>query len=168
MPVGTEIALGQGHILLHGDPDPPPTKRGTATTATVAVYSPRQACVHKPRPISIVAKRLDGSRCHLLRSQTSAQVTFCYMGTSSLPTERGTASPTHFSAHVRCGQTNWINQDTSRLGTEIDLHILHYVRWRPSSSTAAPSNFRGLQKPASVLRGACVVWRNGSVDQDTT
>ena len=35
------------------------------------------------------------------------------------PTERGTAAPAHFSAHVYCGQTaGWIKM---ALGTEVNL-----------------------------------------------
>ena len=50
MPVGMEIGLGPGHIVVDGDTQLPP-KRGTASSF---------------RPMSIVAKRLDGSRCHLI------------------------------------------------------------------------------------------------------
>jgi len=47
MPLGTEIDLGQGHIVLDGVP----TRRGRASNF---------------RPMSIVAKRLNGSRFHLV------------------------------------------------------------------------------------------------------
>jgi len=50
MPLGTEVDLNQGHIVLDGDATPSPQKGSTAPNF---------------RPISIVAKRLDGSRCHL-------------------------------------------------------------------------------------------------------
>jgi len=50
MPVGMKVGLGPGHIALDGDRAPLP-KRGTAPNF---------------RPISIVAKRLDGSRYHLV------------------------------------------------------------------------------------------------------
>ena len=88
MPLGTEVSLGPGHIVLDGDPapqfsahvccgqtagwikmqhgtevglgpsdivldgDPAPLTRGTAPPTF--------------RPMSLVAKRLDGSRCHLV------------------------------------------------------------------------------------------------------
>jgi len=48
MPLGTQIGLGPVHIVLDGIPAPPP-KRGTAPNF---------------RFMSIVAKRLDGSRRH--------------------------------------------------------------------------------------------------------
>jgi len=57
MPLGTEVGLRTGDILGPGDivldEDPAPPKRGTA----IAHFS----------TMSIVAKRLDGSRCHLVR-----------------------------------------------------------------------------------------------------
>jgi len=49
MPLGTEVDLSAGHIVLDGDPVPP--ERCTAASF---------------RPISVVAKWMDGSRCHLV------------------------------------------------------------------------------------------------------
>jgi len=60
---GLQVGLGPGHIVLDGDPDLPHTKKG-----------------HSPnfRPMSIVAKRLDGLRClHLVWRKASAQATLC-------------------------------------------------------------------------------------------
>jgi len=51
IPLGTEISLGTGHIVLDRDPARP-LKRGTAPVF---------------RPMSVVAKWLDGARCHLIR-----------------------------------------------------------------------------------------------------
>jgi len=44
MPLGMEVGLGPGHIVLDGDPAPLPQKKAGPNI----------------RPISIVAKRLDG------------------------------------------------------------------------------------------------------------
>jgi len=49
MPLGMEVCLGSGYIVLVGDPAPP--KKGTAPNF---------------RPTFVVAKRLDGSKCHLV------------------------------------------------------------------------------------------------------
>jgi len=51
MKLDVQVGLVPGHIVLHGDPGPPPPKG------------------HSPnfRSISVVAKRLDGSICHLVR-----------------------------------------------------------------------------------------------------
>ena len=51
MPLGTEVGLSPGDFVLDGDPAPS-TKKGRAP---------------KFRPMFIAAKRLDGSRCHLVR-----------------------------------------------------------------------------------------------------
>jgi len=53
VPLDMEVGLGPGDIVLDGDPARPPQKGGGAP---------------KFRPMFIVAKRLDGSRCHLLWS----------------------------------------------------------------------------------------------------
>jgi len=60
MTLGMEIGLGPVHIVLDGDPAPPLQKGGRAPNFC---------------PVSIVAKRLDGSRCHLVQRYASAQAT---------------------------------------------------------------------------------------------
>jgi len=76
MPLGRELGLGPSDIVLDRDPAPLP-KKG--------------AEVPNLPPMSIVAKQLDSSGCHLVRRWASAQVTLCLMGTQlSLP-YRGTA-----------------------------------------------------------------------------
>jgi len=62
MPLGREVGLDPNDIVLDEDPAPPPQKGGTAPNF---------------RPMSIVAKRLDGSRWHLAWRYTSAQATSC-------------------------------------------------------------------------------------------
>ena len=52
MALGMEIGLGPGNFVLDGYPAPPPQKGATPNF----------------RPMSIGAKRLYGSRCHLVRS----------------------------------------------------------------------------------------------------
>jgi len=51
MKLSVEVGVGPGHIVLDGDPAPLP-KRGTA--------------IPQYWPMPVVAKRLDGSRCHLV------------------------------------------------------------------------------------------------------
>ena len=51
MKLGVQVRLGPGHIALDEDPAPPPKKGGHSTPN----FGP-----------CIVAKRLDGSRCHLV------------------------------------------------------------------------------------------------------
>jgi len=64
IPLGTEVRLSLGDIVLDGDPAPPPQKNKG--------HSPSNFW-----PMSIVAKRLDGSRCHLVQRWASAQATLC-------------------------------------------------------------------------------------------
>jgi len=73
MKLGMQVGLGPGHIVLDGDPALPPSKGGGAPNF---------------RPISVVAKLLDGSRCHLVWRKDSAQATLCQMGPSSSPQKR--------------------------------------------------------------------------------
>jgi len=61
MTSGMWVGQGPGHIVLDGDPAPLP-KRGTAPNFL---------------PISVVAKWLDGSRCHLVGRHALAQATLC-------------------------------------------------------------------------------------------
>jgi len=62
MPFGTEVGLGPDDVVLDGDPALPPRKGGGAPSF---------------RPISIVEKRLDGSRWHLAWRWALAQATLC-------------------------------------------------------------------------------------------
>jgi len=52
MPLGTEVGLGLRDTVLDRDPAPPPLK---------GHYFPPNF-----RPVFVVAKRLDGLRCHLV------------------------------------------------------------------------------------------------------
>jgi len=72
MKLGMEVGLGPRlHCVIDGNPAPPP-QRGTRNI----------------RPMSVVAKQLDGLRCHLVRRYASAQATLCWMGTQ-LPPPKG-------------------------------------------------------------------------------
>ena len=62
--LGTEVGLDPSNIVLDGHPAPPPHK-GTEPLPT------------NFRPMSIVAKRLDGSRCHLTWTWALVQATLC-------------------------------------------------------------------------------------------
>ena len=63
MPLGRKVGLGPIDIVLDGDPAPPPQKGGTAPNF---------------RLVSIVAKRLDGSRTwHLAWRWALVQATLC-------------------------------------------------------------------------------------------
>ena len=63
MPLGTEVGLDSGHIVLDGDSAAPSPERGTSPSTF--------------RRMSIVAKRLDGSRWHLAWRWALVQATLC-------------------------------------------------------------------------------------------
>ena len=53
MPLSMEVGLGAGDFVFDGDPAPPPRKKAQSPPSFW--------------PMSIVAKRLDGSTYHLVR-----------------------------------------------------------------------------------------------------
>jgi len=108
MKLGTEVDLLPGHIVLDGDPAP--TKG----------HSPLNF-----RYMSVVAKRLDKSRCHLVTWYTGRPRPrpHCVRWGPSSPKK---TQPLIFgSAHACCDQTaELINVP---LGTEVDLCPGHIV-----------------------------------------
>ena len=87
--LGMRVGLGPGHIVIDGDSAPLPRKGAEPPNFW---------------PMSIVAKRLNGSRWHLARRWASVQATLCYVETQLPLPERGGAPPPQFSAHICCGQ----------------------------------------------------------------
>jgi len=66
MKLDMQVGLDPGHIVLDWDLAPP-TERGTAAS-TSEIYGRRLClCPDNLQPMSIVAKWLDESRCHLVR-----------------------------------------------------------------------------------------------------
>jgi len=145
MALGMEVGLGPGHNVLDGDLAPSP-KNGTKTPnfgpCLLCVYQdttwyrgrpqPRRHCVRcgpsspSPKgaqqpnfwPMSIVAKRLDGLRCHLMEVGLSP-VNFVFDGDPAAPRQKKSAQPHPILAHVYCGHTaEWIKMP---LGTEVNL-----------------------------------------------
>ena len=78
MSLDTKVGLGPDHIVLDGNPAPPPPKGKSSPNF---------------RPMSLMAKLLDGSRCHLVRRQASAQATLCCMGIQLLRIRSTAPSP---------------------------------------------------------------------------
>ena len=75
MPLGMEVGLGPGESVFDGDPAFP-QKKGIASTQFW--------------PMSTVAKRLNGSRCHLVRRINLGPVDVVLDGVAA-PPKRGTA-----------------------------------------------------------------------------
>jgi len=61
MKLGVKVGLGPGRIVLDGDP----------------ALAPQMGTAPNFRPISVVAKWLDKSRCHLVGRKASVQATLC-------------------------------------------------------------------------------------------
>jgi len=72
MPLGMDVGLSPGEFVLDGDPVVPPQQRGRS---------------HAPnfRPISIVPKRLDASRCHSVGGRPQPRRVCVRWGPSPLP-----------------------------------------------------------------------------------
>jgi len=81
MKLGTQVGLGPGHIVLDGDTAPPPPKRHSPLQFSTYIRCGQYTASPNFRPMFIVPKRLDASRCHLVWRQASAQGTLCSMGT---------------------------------------------------------------------------------------
>jgi len=148
MPLGREVGLVPGYIVLDGDPAPPVQKRGAQQPPF--------------RSMSIVAKRLDGSFKMSLCTEIGLSPGHTVLdGDPPPPPKRGHSSP-HFSADVYCGQTaGWIKMP---LGTEIGLGSCHIVLYM---ETQLPPQERGTAPnfwPMSVAN----LRPNGCMDQDTT
>jgi len=110
--------------------------------------------------MSVVAKWLDGSRCHFIWKKDSPQANFGWMGSQLLSPRRGGA-PAQFSAHVHCGQTTaWIKM---ALGIEVVLGSGYIVLdWDP-----APLPKKGGGAPSPIF-GPFLLWPNGWMHQDAT
>jgi len=98
--------------------------------------------------MSVLAKPLDGLRCHLVWRLALAQAPLCSMGTQLPSIKKGTAPTQSVVAHVYCGQTaGWMK---TPLSTEVDLGPGHIVL----DGDPAPRE-RAQQPP---LCGPCLLW----------
>jgi len=101
MKLGMQVGLGHCHTMFDGTqlPEPP-----------------------NFRPMSYVAKRLDGSRCHALATEVGLGPgdDVRWGPSSPPPKKKGRHSP-QFSAHVYCGQTAVCIRIP--LGTEVGLSL---------------------------------------------
>jgi len=106
MKLGTQVGLSPGNIVLDGDPAPPPPKEGAAPNF---------------RPMYVVAKWLDGSRCHLAGREVGLSPSHIVLDEDPAPLPQREQSP-QFSAHVYCGHSaGWIKM---KLGAQVGLIVL--------------------------------------------
>jgi len=92
MSLGMELGLGPSDVVLHRDPSPPHQKGGRAPIPNF-------------RLISIVAKQLDASRCHLVWYGCRPQPSRLELDGDPVPSPQKGGRAPKFSAHVYCGQT---------------------------------------------------------------
>ena len=143
MKLDTEVGLGPGHVVLDGDPAPTP--KG-----------------HSPQSwhMSVVAKRLDGSSCHLVRRQASAQATLLD-GDPALPQNRGHSSPPPlFGPFIVAKRLDGSRCHMVQRYTLAQATLLHGDLHPQKGGIAAP-NFRSVSVVAKQLDGSrCyLVWR---------
>jgi len=96
MPLGKEVGLSPGDFVLDRDPAPFPKRR-------------RNPGAEPPnfRPMSIVAKRLNGSRWHIAWRYRPWFIPHCARWGHSSPLQIGGRAPLpQFSAHLYCGKTS--------------------------------------------------------------
>jgi len=113
MPLGTDVGLGPGHIVLDGDPAPPSPKRGTAPNF---------------RPMSIVAKRLDDQDTNTipLGTEVGLDPSNIMLDGDPAPHERGTAAA---PLSGRC--LLWPRRSPILATAELLSHIRHCIyHWR--------------------------------------
>ena len=120
--------------------------------------SPKGAQTPNFRPISIVAKRLDGSRWHLAWRVLGPGHILLDGDPATLPKEGGRALP-QFSAHFYCRQT--AGGIKMPLGMEVGLSPGDFVL----DGDPAPPPKKGTEPP---VLGPCVLWPNGWMHQDAT
>jgi len=99
IPLGMDVELGPGHIVLDGDPSP----------------LSKRAQPPNFQPMSVVAKRMDESRCHLAGRYASAQATFYLMETQLPPPKRDTAAPPLFGPCL-LWPNSWLDQNATWYG----------------------------------------------------
>ena len=110
---------------------------------------PKKAQPPNFRPMSVVAKWLDGSRCHLVGRWASVQATLCQMGIQ-LPTKG--AQPPIFGLCL-LWPNGWMDQDATGYGGRLRPRP-HYVRWGPSSFLFPPR--KGHSSPLFSAHVYCV------------
>jgi len=90
MPLGLELGLGPGHIVLDGEPAPPPKKGHSSPHFLAPVY-----CGQTAGRIKVpLGTEVDLCPGHIVLGQDPAS-----------PMERGTGAPSHFLADVCWGKT---------------------------------------------------------------
>jgi len=144
MPLGREVGLGPGHIVLDGNQLKLPSKKGNSPPN----FWP---CLLWPNswmdPDATWYEGRPRPRPHCIRWETSNS-------------PKGKPPPPQFSAHVCCGQTAGLIK--MPLGREVGLGPGHIVL--DGDQLKLPSK-RGTALP---IFGPCLLWPNSWMGQDAT
>ena len=111
------------------------------------------------RPMSIVAKRLDGSKRHLARRWALFHAKLCSMGTQLPSPKKAAEPPPQFLAHFYCAQT--VGCIKMPLSMEVSLSPGDFVL----DGDQPPPQKGGRAPPIS---DPCLLWPNGWLDKDAT
>jgi len=136
MPLGMEVGLGPGHIVLDGDPVP--QKRG-----------------HSPppnfQPMSVVANNgwMDQDTWYGGMPRPRPH---CVRWGPISPPKKG-HSPPLFGPCLLL-PNGWMDQDATLIGAKVGLGLGYIVTWDPAPKATQPPIF-----------GPCILWRNGRPSQ---
>jgi len=145
MKLGMQVGLGPGHIVLDGDPAPPPKGGGTPSSILGPFLLRANGWMHQ-------CATWYGCRPHPRE--------LCVRWRPSPPPQQGGRAP-KFSAHVCCGQTaGWIKMP---LGTKVGLSPGDSVL---NGGRAASLPQRG--GAPSPIFSPFLLWPNGWMHQDAT
>jgi len=143
MKLGTQVGLGPGHIVLDGDPAPPPQKGGTAHLFSAHVYSGQTAARIK-MPLGTEVGQDD-----IALGEDPAPP----------PQKWGGASSPIFGPCL-LWPNGWIDQDGIWHGGG-PYSSPHCTRWGPSS----PPQKGGIATP--LIFRPFLLWPNGWMDQES-
>jgi len=178
MPLGIEVGLGPGHVVLDGDPAPSPPKSGISPQFSAHVYCdettewikvpPKRHCVRwgPSSPLPEIGQT-PKSAAHVYCGQAAAWIkmqlgTIIGLGPGNIvldadpaPPPKWHSSPPQISAHVVAKRLDgWIHATCHEGGPRPGPHC---VTWGPSSPLT-----KGAQRP---IFGQCLLWSNGRPSQ---
>jgi len=143
MKLGIQVGLGPGHIVLDGDPAPPPPK-GHGPQFLAHIRCGQMAAWIK-MPLGMEVGLIPGD--------------FCVRWDPDPPPQKGGRAP-KFSAHVYCGQTaGWIKMV---LGMGVGLSPGDFVL----DGYPFPLPKKAAEPPPPIF--GPFLWPNGWIDEDAT
>jgi len=144
MKLGMQVGLGPGHIVLDGNPAPPPPKGHSPQFSAHICCGQMGAWIKMSLGMELGLGTAD----------------FVLDGDPASPPQKGGRAP-KFSAHVYCGQTaGWMKLV---LGMEVGLGPGNFVL--DGNPALLPQ--KGAEPPSPIF-GPFLLWPNGCMHQDAT